>query len=154
MIIKKGTYRYKESGLDNVYLKINIHTCKKCNNIIPAIRKIYAIHEMIAYLLVKKSFLLNGKEIRFIRKQMHLKAVEFAKMLDVTKVTISRWENNKEKIGQASDKLIRLTYTQTYQEKCNKVLKIIDSVETRKAIKKSQKIVMSEKDIKTATCSL
>ena len=52
----------------------------------------------------------NAGEARPKRKAMGASAKELAKLLGVTTVTISRWENNKEKIGAQSDRLLRCLY--------------------------------------------
>ena len=77
MTSKKEIYHYTESGLDIVYIETNVFRCKKCNESVAEIPNIYGLHELIAEKLVKKPFLLKGKEIIFIRKFLHLKAVEF-----------------------------------------------------------------------------
>ena len=52
----------------------------------------------------------NFAEIRFLRKNLHLKINEFAQLLGVDRVTVSRWENEHEKPSRSADRLIRLTY--------------------------------------------
>jgi transcriptional regulator with XRE-family HTH domain len=60
--------------------------------------------------LLYKEGPLAGEEIRFFRKKMRFKAIDLAVLLGVHKVTVSRWENNKEKIGPSSDRLLRYIY--------------------------------------------
>ena len=121
MNVKTAKYHYTESGLDNVYIKTRIYRCDKCKEVIADIPVMHELHELIAKYLVEKDSLLIGKEIKFLRKEMHFKANELANMLGVTKVTISRWGNDKEKISPYNDKLIRLLYIQILQEKHNKI---------------------------------
>lgn len=52
---------------------------------------------------------LSGKEIRFLRKHMAMKAIEFAKRVGVDNATVSRWENDKENPADAADRAIRLS---------------------------------------------
>lgn len=111
--IEKRTedYLYKESGLDNVSLGgITVYKCKDCNEIMPEIPRIEDLHKIIALRIIETNEPLTGKEIRFLRKDMGLSSVELAKQFGVSKVTVSRWENDAEKIGSANDKLIRLRY--------------------------------------------
>jgi len=107
----KGKYNYRESGIDEVILHgITIYVCKSGHKV-PAILHIEELHEMIAIDVVKQKRTLVGQEIKFLRKAMGLKAVDLAKLLAVTKVTVSRWEaNTGAKIGPANDRLLRLLY--------------------------------------------
>ncbi len=147
---KKGKYHYTESGLDNVYLETFIYKCE-CGETIVDIPNIYGLHELIAKDLVRKKSTLRGKEIKFIRKQLHLKANELAQILGVNKVTVSRWENEEENIGIANDKLIRMIYIQMCQEKCKEIFAIVGSIRTIDAsMVKSKNIIIPQKDIKNA----
>jgi len=53
---------------------------------------------------------LTGEEIRFLRKRLGMKAVDFAKALGLEPETLSRIENNKQPASEQSDKLIRFFY--------------------------------------------
>src|SRR5919109_5024054 len=115
--VEKSTedYPYKESGLDNVILGgIKVYRCKDCNEVMPEIPQIDTLHKLIALHIIKKNEPLTGKELKFLRKEMGLSSVELAKQFGVNKVTVSRWENDAEKIGPANDKLIRLRYYLNY----------------------------------------
>lgn len=128
----KGSYKYVESGLDNVILEnIPIYRCA-CGESMPELKNIEELHTIISDNLVKKAVLLTGQEIRFIRKQMGLNAKELASVLSVSPVTVSRWETGTEKPGLISDKLIRMLYIQAMQEKCHKVFAISDILKTIK----------------------
>ena len=59
---------------------------------------------------------MTGEEIRFLRKEMRLKANELAALLGVHKVTVSRWENNEEAIGSSSDRLLHYIYATRHIE--------------------------------------
>jgi putative zinc finger/helix-turn-helix YgiT family protein len=105
-------YEYVESGLKNVILKsIRVYECKECNEIIPEIPNVKQIHKWIADYLLKKPGVLTGEELRFLRKAMSKSAKDLAEMLNVDPVTVSRWENNRERIGVHSDRLIRMAFT-------------------------------------------
>ena len=107
----KTDYKYLESGLPNVILKgITAYKCSKCRGINPVISKIKEVHKTIAQQLLRKDSLLTGKEIVYLRKEMNIRAKDLAQILGITKVTISRWENEKEPISPACDRLIRSLY--------------------------------------------
>jgi putative zinc finger/helix-turn-helix YgiT family protein len=117
----KKDYKYIESGLDNVILSgINVFECD-CGEEMPEIQNIQAIHKQIALEIIMKPAFLNGKELRFIRKQMGFKEKEIAELLGVTHVSVSRWERSSAKIGVSNDRLIRIIYLQTMEEESNQV---------------------------------
>lgn len=102
-------YLYAESGLDNIVLSsIPVFYCDKCSEVMPLIPHIEELHRVISHRIAISKAPLTGREARFLRKQMGLKAVDLARILGVSDVTVSRWENSKEHIGAASDRLIRI----------------------------------------------
>ena len=104
-------YEYVESGLKNVVLgNITVHECKNCGEVLPEIPNVRQVHKWIAEYLVRKTGPLTGEEFRFLRKNMDIPAKELAHVLDVNAVTVSRWENNAEKVGPQSDRLFRALY--------------------------------------------
>lgn len=108
---RKKNYQYKESGLDNVILKgTTVYQCPHCSEVVPEITNIKELHRTIARVLTSKKSFLSGKEIVFLRKEMRLKAKDLSQILGVHKVTVSRWENDKEPIGASADRLLRLLY--------------------------------------------
>ncbi len=113
-------YKYTASGLDNVILKgFEAYECA-CGDGIIALPQIGQLHQTLAITILKKPALLNGKELRFLRKHFRLKAVELADKLNVSKVTVSRWENEEEPIGQANDRLVRIFFILTFVDELNK----------------------------------
>jgi len=108
--IKAESYQYLESGLDNVVLSgIDIFRCA-CGEEIASIPSIDQLHTLIGLRLVKKDSLLNGKEIRFLRKNIVVSAQKLAKQMGVDNATISRWENDKQRITKSHDLHLRLIY--------------------------------------------
>jgi len=103
-------YNYLESGLDNVILKgIDVFRCS-CGEEVARIPSIGELHRLIGLKLVKKDSLLNGKEIRFLRKNIGVSAQKLARQMGVDNATISRWENNKQRITKSHDLHLRLIY--------------------------------------------
>lgn len=141
-------YRYEESGLDNIILTgIKVHECE-CGEEIPEIKNIEKINRFIANALVIKNAPLNGKEFRFVRKQMGFKEKDIASLLGVSPVSVSRWENSNAKIGLSNDKLIRMLYTQILEEQYNKVFKgTIESIQSIKQDGKQTPIRISSESL-------
>jgi len=104
-------YHYKECGLDNVYL-VNVEVCRcpGCNEKVVSIPALPALNTAIGEDLLQKESRLNGKEIRFLRKNMGMKSVDLQRYLGVDNATISRWESGKQKISLPNDRLLRVVY--------------------------------------------
>jgi putative zinc finger/helix-turn-helix YgiT family protein len=119
----KTNYRYTECGLKNVVLRgIPAYKCPKCKEINPIIPRIKEIHKIIGEDLINKNSLLMGNEVTFLRKEMGIRAKDLAQILGVTKVTVSRWENEREQISPACDRLIRLLYgNRIFEQTCRVV---------------------------------
>ncbi len=100
-------YPYVESGLTNVRLNgVPVYGCP-CGEELVELPRVHTLHTVIAQKLVTKPAPLSGPELRFVRKFVGLKAVDLAKDLGVSPVTVSRWENEEESIGKTNDQLFR-----------------------------------------------
>jgi putative zinc finger/helix-turn-helix YgiT family protein len=105
-----GKHHYMESGLLNVWLKgVEIFKCN-CGENFAFIPCPQELHKLIAEILLKKEDQLSGREIRFLRKQMGIKAKDFAKQIGVLNVTVSRWEREEIIPPKTIDRLIRYFY--------------------------------------------
>jgi putative transcriptional regulator len=108
---KIGKYHYTESGLDNVYLDgVEKYTCNSCGETSVTIPSIIELHDVLGRAIVNKPICLEGKEVRFLRKNMGYSSKEFADVIGVDHTTLSRWENNTQAVSTSHDRLIRLTY--------------------------------------------
>ncbi|MBO0722330.1 MAG: helix-turn-helix domain-containing protein [Blastocatellia bacterium] len=116
--IGRKRYHYTECGLDNVYLQnCEVRICPSCGLESPRIPRIDELHAAIAQAITLQKVPLSGKEARFLRKHLGLKAREWAKYLHIDVTTLSRWENEERSIGPQSDVLMRLTYCYLYFRK-------------------------------------
>ncbi len=107
--VVRGTYELKDIGLKRVVLRgIEIVTCPKCGNQDPMIPNMNALMRTLALAVVKKPYRLTGEEVRFLRKYLRLTGEEFSRLIHVDKTTLSKWENNDDRLGDQSDRLIRL----------------------------------------------
>jgi putative transcriptional regulator len=104
----RKNYLYTECGLKHVVLKdVMVFQCKRCGSESVEIPNMDGLHRTIALSLLRKTSLLSGDEIRFLRKVSGYTGTELAKNLGVTKVAVSRWENGG-KIGGQSDRSVRV----------------------------------------------
>jgi transcriptional regulator with XRE-family HTH domain len=105
---RKGEYRYLESGLDSVILKdILVFHCPKCNTIIPEIPAAGVLHRVIALHLLRKTTLLTGAELRFLRKLCGYSMTEFSEIMGSSNAVVSRWETQSTH-GAGTERTIRL----------------------------------------------
>lgn len=108
--IHTGKHHYIESGLQNVWLMgVEIFECD-CGENFAFIPCAQELHKIIAEILIKKEDQLSGREIRFLRKHMGMKAKDFANELGVKPVSVSRWENGDFAPSKSIDRFIRLLY--------------------------------------------
>lgn len=116
------TYRDEDSGLPNLVLKnVKVEYCSICSTETPLIPRVLVLLQTVARAIVEKPAPLIGEEIRFLRKNLRIKAQDFAKMIRTKKETLSRWENNEQAIGLQSDLVIRLAYVRMWEEKNEKL---------------------------------
>jgi len=133
--IVTGNYLFKESGLDWVTLVgIKMVKCPHCGNQDPIISRPNDLMRVVARAIIHKPYRLTGKEVRFLRKHLGMTAEKFSHLLDVDKTTVSKWENDDDKVGAQSDRLIRLLSTildpnlRTEQQKAVELLPRIKGV--------------------------
>lgn len=117
-VLNGQQYLYTESGLNNVVLEnIEVRRCGGCGDISPRIPRILALHATIARAVVLQQAPLRGQDIRFLRKQLGMRAKEWAVLLRIDVATFSRWENDDQNIGPQSDALIRYVYCRLSAER-------------------------------------
>lgn len=108
---KPRTYQYLESGLSTVYLQgITVHICEGCRSEYPELPAVQVLHAAIAKEILSQRESLRGEQLRFLRKEMGIKAKDFAEMLGVTKVAVSRWENSTGPLPAMTDRLVRCVF--------------------------------------------
>jgi YgiT-type zinc finger domain-containing protein len=108
----RTNYLFKESGLSNVILKgIETLQCGRCGNTDPVIPRPNEVMRQLVLAVVEKPYALTGQEIRFLRKHLEMNGSTFASHIGVDRSVLSRWENDREKIGTQSDRLIRTVAT-------------------------------------------
>ncbi len=110
-VVKDKPYKYDESGLDVVLHGITQYECESCGESYAALPSVQNLHRAIGlHICEKRKALLRAEEIRFLRKDLHQKAKEFAQYVGVDPSTVSRWEKGKQEISEAHDRFIRSLY--------------------------------------------
>lgn len=101
-------YRYTESGLDNVIIGGVSFVSDDAGVAVIHIPNVNGLHHAIAYGIVTRPAMMNGKEMRFLRSEMGMTQAELASMIHREPLTISRWERGETEIDANAETLIRL----------------------------------------------
>lgn len=110
IVMKKKTtnYSYIDCGLKNVVLKnVDVCVCEECGEEEIMIPNMEHLHQTIAIVVAKQEPRLLPDEIRFLRSHLGFSGVEYAKAIDVTPETVSRWENGKEPMSLSQERFLR-----------------------------------------------
>ncbi|HWZ44824.1 MAG TPA: hypothetical protein VNW97_15220 [Candidatus Saccharimonadales bacterium] len=111
-------YHFVDSGLPNVYLiGVKYRVCRKCGAQAADIPAPTKLMNLIAECIVMRPGILCGPEIRFLRKRLGKRAVDFAGLINNTPEHFSKLETGSLPLQAATDKLIRLTYSMFSDDK-------------------------------------
>ena len=104
-----GRYQYRDCGLDNVWLvNWEMFSCPKCHLRMPILPGGEQMKHAIVRELVLDHGRLCGDAIVYLRKAMGLKGAELAEILEVNRVTLSRWENDNQPIDGFAEFKLRM----------------------------------------------
>lgn len=121
-------YHYTECGLDNIYLLNGFKITKTKNGDEEIfIHDIHGLHKTIGKILVFKSGLLTGKEIKFIRTTLDLSQKKLGKLLGLDYQSILGWEKNKTPISKTADHFLRIIFY-SYLEKRSPIYEKINEI--------------------------
>jgi len=141
-------YHFTDSGLNHVYLiGIKYYKCV-CGQTLADIPAIKQLLSLIARDLVEKSDALAGEEIRFLRKRLRKKQIDFAKELGIRPETLSRIETGEIHANERTDKLLRLSYVIQSEDPLLSEVRsaILEMLASWKRCRKPSKIVATVKD--------
>jgi len=103
-------YHYTECGLDDVYLANGFHVKEFDGEQGVSIECLDALHECIGVHLIQHRKRLSAKDFRFLRKEMRMTQSEIADLLDVSDLTVIRWETGVITVPGPADRAMRLFY--------------------------------------------
>ena len=104
------TYKYRECGLDNMYL-LNGFTVKQTKHgETVTIHDMDGLHRVIGSYLVRERKTLSGPEVRFLRHELGLSQKVLGELLSKSGQTIARWEKGKGNVDGLADRLLRVLY--------------------------------------------
>jgi transcriptional regulator with XRE-family HTH domain len=102
------SYRYIESGLDNVILRnVDIVECACGGRVV--LRAVPTLLRIVAACFAYKPARLKGREVRFVRSVLG-RSKDFADAISVTPEHLSRVENGQDTVSPAMDKIVRLRF--------------------------------------------
>lgn len=150
-VIRDQPYDYTESGLNVTLIGVTQYDCSFCEENFISIPNPEQLHTKIALDICKDNkALLLPEEIRFLRKELGLKAKELARIMGVGPETVSRWENDKKTISEGNDRMLRMIYRASVEKPSSdenskaKVINFLKSLPTqRKQIKKRHTIELN-----------
>jgi len=95
-------------GLKNVILQgVEVVQCPQCGDEQIIIPRLDELMRTLAFAVISQPYRLQGEDVRFLRKYLKMTQAEFASYLEIDKTNLSKWENNDDRIGEQSDRLIR-----------------------------------------------
>jgi putative zinc finger/helix-turn-helix YgiT family protein len=84
-----------------------VQRCSACSEEMIGIPDLQGLARAAAMARAQSPERLAGKEVRFIRRALDMKQKDFAAAMDLSAEHVSRWENDHNGIGGASEKLVR-----------------------------------------------
>jgi putative zinc finger/helix-turn-helix YgiT family protein len=99
---------YTACGLDNIYLTSGYQTREVGGEIYVSVHEVDQLHVAIATFLARQKKVLDGQEIRFIRKYLDLTQRELGEFLGVSDQSVARYEKGQSPLDGATDGLLRL----------------------------------------------
>lgn len=105
------TYRYKECGLDNVYLANGYRIHKTGYGEGVSIQDTEGLHKAIGRWVVSVPTPLTGAALRFLRLEMETTQRDLAGILGTTEQSLRLWEKHRKKaMPGTADRLLRAVY--------------------------------------------
>jgi putative zinc finger/helix-turn-helix YgiT family protein len=96
------------AGLPRVMVETIVRRCPGCGEEELGYPNIEGLQKLVARGVATKNARLVPAEIRFLRTFLGLSAKMLAETMGVRKETVSRWENNKERMGVPMERFLRL----------------------------------------------
>lgn len=118
-------FDYRMCGLDNVILLNGFTRHETAYGPGVSIDAADELERAIAQHLVTRQGLMNGRELRFLRKQMDLTQDELAGLLGVNPQTVARYEKEQSAVTGPVDGLMRMIFATSMSSKRD-ALRLLD----------------------------
>jgi DNA-binding transcriptional regulator YiaG len=86
---------------------VQVLRCPECKSEMVAIPDMDGLGRATAISRALNPVRLSGREVKFFRRVLDMTQVEFAKAMDLTPESVSRWETDARGVGGACEKLVR-----------------------------------------------
>lgn len=105
-------YHYTECGLDEVYLVggYQVHDTEYGRGV--SVKDVDGLHRAIGLWLADDKKALNGKEVRFLRKELELTQAQLGDLLGASSQSVARWEKDETDMPGAAELLLRVIFVQ------------------------------------------
>lgn len=84
-----------------------VYRCAKCDVEMVAIPDMDGLAKSTAIARALNPVKLSGPEVKYMRRVLDMTQADFARAMDLTPETVSRWENDARGVGGTSEKLVR-----------------------------------------------
>ncbi len=128
----KEPLHYPDCGLDDVYLLNGYEIENTSYGMGVTVQDVDGLRKAIARDLATRKKVLNGKEVRFLRKQMDLTQSELGRLVGLDAQSVARWEKGQRVLKKGpAELLLRVVYTGTDQGKINplEILRTLDELD-------------------------
>jgi putative transcriptional regulator len=128
----KEPLHYPDCGLDDIYLLNGYETETTPYGSGISVQDTDGLRMAIARDLVSRKKVLNGKEVRFLRKQMDLTQSELGRLVGLDAQSVARWEKGQRVLKKGpAELLLRVIYMGTDQGKVDPlaVLRKLDELD-------------------------
>lgn len=119
-----STYRYDESGLDNVILQDLPTLVDGDGEEVINIPNVNMLHKVLAAQVAAKPTGLVGKEIRFLRTEMGLTQGELGQLVGRDAQSVGRWERGEIHMEQAQEMILRAAALEHTKQECVSMIEL------------------------------
>jgi putative transcriptional regulator len=129
----KQPIQYVGCGLDEIWLASGYELETIDGEQTIAVHNLDGLHAAIGRSLVQRKKLLNGKEIRFLRRQIDLTQSELARLVGCDAQQIARYEKGQNKMSGPTDRLLRMLYREHLRDQFSirDILEAVDELDSR-----------------------
>lgn len=101
-------FHYKMSGLNNVWLLNGFHEEQTVYGRGFRVEDADGLHRVLAHVIVSDKAVMQGPELRFVRKLMGLSQNGLARLLGCSDQRVARWEKGQTHIDPSAERLVRM----------------------------------------------
>lgn len=135
-------FHYQDCGLPNIWLRNGFDIMNTPFGEAVSIHNVTDLHAAIGLYLTENKVLLNGADIRFLRKELDFSQLALAEVLGVSESTMRNWETERQAITIAADRMLRLIYRE-YIEGSAVIRALVEKINHLEA-KEAEKLELEE----------